>query len=137
MKHSPGNTISKYIWIHLHSYLGPSIFLGTIYSISSLTHQQVARWNPSHLLPESSCVCIPSFRPKSTYFFLPKYNFYIFNTLRGVVIYTYLKHSPGGTCLKYIWVHGSDSTCLSVNRGHMNRQTDNRLFPLYSMISTD
>ena len=45
-----------------------------------------------------------------------------FNIGRGVAILKYLKHSPGDTGSKYIWVCGSDSTYLSVNQGQTDRQ---------------
>ena len=62
----------------------------------------------SILLPESSCVCILSFKQvlqifsgKSTIFGI------LLNTESGVVLLTYLNHSHGDTDYKYIWVCGS------------------------------
>ena len=86
------------------------------------------------LFAESSCVCRPSFRPVTPFFFLAKVPFFGFlgNTERVVAIQTCLRHSPGNTDYKYMWVCGSNFNRSSVNRGWMDGQI-NRLFTLYSI----
>ena len=59
-------------------------------------------------LPQSSCVCIPCFNLVAPRVCLVKVPFWpIFGpdmkTEMGVVIYMYLKHSPGYIDCKYIW----------------------------------
>ena len=56
----------------------------------------MARWDHPMLVPESSCVCIPSLRPVAQFFFLTKVPFSaLFNSERDMAIETSLKCFPG------------------------------------------
>ena len=73
-------------------------FRSTILDIFNLTHKEEDVWpDGTHpmLFAESSCICMPSFRPVAPFFFLSKVPFFFFFlVLKGVWPYRYAYDVP-------------------------------------------
>ena len=73
VKHSPGNTDSKYKWVYGFNYLGPSVFLEVPILTFLALHTKRKRCGQVGLTPcylQSSWVYMPSFRPVTTFVLL-------------------------------------------------------------------
>ena len=82
-------------------------FRSTIFGIFSLTHKEEEVWpDGTHpmLFTESSCVCMPSFRPVALLFFSGKSIIFVvvfFQYRKGCGHIDILRHSSGDTDYKY------------------------------------
>ena len=134
------NTVA---WVHcawLHgSNSGLNVFFSIIFGIFNLTHQEeevcVGGTHPMLLL-ESSCACIPRFRPVAPCTFLVKVPFLnFFNTIRGVAIY--LKYPPlvALFLIIYWFMAPTRSFQVCIMDSWTDKQIDLDLYSIYLLIN--
>ena len=115
LKPTPGDTDSKYIWVCGYNWV--HIFLEVFFGHFLALHTKRKGCGQDGPTPSyyshNQVVCMPGFWPVVPFVFLAKGTILIQKI--GMVIYAYLKHSPGDTDSKYIWVRRSNSTRSSLN----------------------